>query len=714
VDLISEEEEDVAIQDEEAGKGGQVASTSRTSDLDLNFVVVDDDSQDEAKEDTPVNKHPVALAPKRRLDLSSGMQPIFTHIPVPTNFTRLGTTNANKAASTSISRNPVPKGGRKPLIPYIELVAWSEENKAIYLNYLPTPGRPQVEQPDNLAAFLGDDMAVEMFNEIPVTNEILRSLPQPKVMPTVYEVIDLSDDEEEVRAPAKKRSRAVPVVEIPIRRSRTPQTGNGGHPERKQRAPLADGEDEDVPIKKGENEKSRASRLATAQAVSSRRKPSPSRSKDRRQSVYETDGSESEQRKRSSKKDKGKGGASYQSDDASEIESEQPKRSSKKEKGKGRARYESDDVSESESDRATHKHKSSKHDKKASKHTSDASRLKKMKRKEREPSFTRDDLLDEIGMDESARFKTKTRLREKKETPHQRMLRKLKDKRAGIVKPDTPSESSESDDDSEDETDTSDSATDSRGGTRRRRSSSFIEDDGDVVQGTQLPPGFSSESVQTPEYKFKVVFQYFVLMAVHGTGILPLRGDQKDYFIPQLMALRRKMKGHADGRVRSQIWPANYVKALSSYPEAIVSSRTPSSANITDIQVYHMDVPEEHCLACNRTNYKSTFRLEFQGAPYNPDTYDPLPNVDQKRKARAARLKEKKAKAKKRAEQRRRNSETPPSAVSDSDEDSDEGTTSEEDDLIRPKDDIFLGPHCKKRSILFHQMVHWGELADSH
>jgi hypothetical protein len=106
-------------------------------------------------------------------------------------------------------------------------------------------------------------------------------------------------------------------------------------------------------------------------------------------------------------------------------------------------------------------------------------------------------------------------------------------------------------------------------------------------------------------------------------------------------------------------------------------------------------------------NWKSSFRLELRGKAYNPDTYEPLPTVDQKRKIRLAKRKAKKAKAKKREERRRRRSETPSSKGSDSS--SDEGTTSEEDDLIKQKDDIFLGPHCKKRSILFHSMAHWGE-----
>jgi hypothetical protein len=114
-----------------------------------------------------------------------------------------------------------------------------------------------------------------------------------------------------------------------------------------------------------------------------------------------------------------------------------------------------------------------------------------------------------------------------------------------------------------------DSAAHSRG---LRRSESFIASDDGNEHQVKLPHEFSSNSAQTPEFKFKVVFQYFTLLAVCGTDILPLKGDQKEYFVPQLRDWRRKMEGHKESRVRSQIWPSNYVKALQTYPEVRVST----------------------------------------------------------------------------------------------------------------------------------------------
>jgi hypothetical protein len=653
VDLVSDDEV------EEEGKGDRngnldtepkaVASSSRPTHLDL----VDND--DEEVEVSPLTTLPttfgsrraiplsasyqpssVSSVPKKRVDLTSGTL-AYPLLPVPTTFTRLGV---------------IPEVQRRRLVPYIELDKWTEEQKSQYTHpdLLETSEQPEIpgELPDNLTAFLGPDMA-----EIP---------PIPMSMPTVYDVLDLDEDILPIPPP---RKRALLSVEIP-RRSQSSQ--NGSKPSSSSRRQKDAGQQ-----KEGSSVGDRAMRKGKEVAGSS---------------------SDGERPAKSSTNGKGKARRERSEEDSEE---DRPVRSSNKDKGKGRARVQNEECDDdSNSDR---RGPSNKNGKKRSKH-SDRRNTKKSKRKEREPSLTRREYLDELELDESTRFKTETRLRKKKETPQQRLLRKLKDKRNGIIRPDTPSEDSE--EDSGDES--SDSAADSRG---LRRSESFIASDNGNEHQVVLPHEFSSNSAQTPEFKFKVVFQYFTLLAVCGTGILPLKGDQKEYFIPQLRDWRRKMEGHKESRVRSQIWPSNYVKALQTYPEVRVST-TSSPLDHADDQTYHLDVPEEHCLACNRANYKSSYRLELRGNPYNPDTYEPLPTAKQKRKIREAKRKAAKKKAKRREEHRRRHSETPSSKGSDSS--SDEGTTSEEEDLIRQKDDIFLGPHCRKRSILFHSMAHWGEL----
>ena len=189
-------------------------------------------------------------------------------------------------------------------------------------------------------------------------------------------------------------------------------------------------------------------------------------------------------------------------------------------------------------------------------------------KKRRLRSEERDAMLDEIKMDEPKRFASQSRLRgKKKETEFQRNLRKMKSKRAGIIEVDTESEDEGETDDG---TDTSDSAVDSR-------SEDFIEDDGGVVAEGVLPHEFSLNSAQTPEWRFKVVFHYFVVLAVRGVDVLPLTGDMKDYFMPQVEDARRKMAGFRDQRVRGQLWPHDFVEALKTHPVLQVSYHTVQS-----------------------------------------------------------------------------------------------------------------------------------------
>lgn len=177
----------------------------------------------------------------------------------------------------------------------------------------------------------------------------------------------------------------------------------------------------------------------------------------------------------------------------------------------------------------------------------------------RDPDESEEDLLEELAIDEPDRFRSKTRLRQKKETPFQRQLRKLRDQRLGIV-------ASSSDDESESESDSTSGTSDSLA------SQEFIVEDGGVVQEGLLPHQFSLNSAQTPEFKFKVVFHYFVLLVMKGPTVLPLRGENASYMLPQLEDQRRKMNDFKEGRVRSQIWRVELVDGLKSYPNYIVSA----------------------------------------------------------------------------------------------------------------------------------------------
>ena len=175
-----------------------------------------------------------------------------------------------------------------------------------------------------------------------------------------------------------------------------------------------------------------------------------------------------------------------------------------------------------------------------------------------------EDMLAELQQDEPERFNSSTRLRARpKETAMQRNIRKLANRRKGIEESTTPEESSEEEEQTSESGTVLDSDSDD--------SEDFIVDDGGLVEDGLLPHEFSLNSAQTPEFKFKVVFQYFVLLVVKGPKVLPLRGEAASYMLPQLEDLRRKIKGWRDSRVRSQIWKAPLVASLQRYPQYVVS-----------------------------------------------------------------------------------------------------------------------------------------------
>jgi len=159
---------------------------------------------------------------------------------------------------------------------------------------------------------------------------------------------------------------------------------------------------------------------------------------------------------------------------------------------------------------------------------------------------------NDIQLDEMDRFKTASRLRSRTETTFQRNLRKAKNKRLGIVE----SSSEEGDDDDE---------ISSASEEDHFEDSFIVEDDGQLGD-IALPHQFSRDSAQTPEYKFKVVFQYMVLLAVRGSRALPLQGRDARYLVPMLADLRRMIQGYRDSRVRSQIWKTEFVEVLKRYP----------------------------------------------------------------------------------------------------------------------------------------------------
>ncbi|WRT63764.1 uncharacterized protein IL334_000689 [Kwoniella shivajii] len=257
-----------------------------------------------------------------------------------------------------------------------------------------------------------------------------------------------------------------------------------------------------------------------------------------------------------------------------------------------------------------------------------------------------ENMLDDLKMDEPERFKSKTRLRKRpQETAAQRSIRKLKNRREGLVESSTSESSEGTFDDSSD------------GSASDHDEEDFIVPDDARTKRVQLPHEFSVDSAQTPEFKFKVVFHYLVLLVMRGKKAFPLDRESQEYFVPQLRQFRDRMVGYRQLRVRSQIWRTNFVKAMEKYP-------------IFDVE--ELMNAEPGCDACHMGGRMSRFRVNLEGEQYDQETHQPLDSSDEE----------------------------------DEPEDSDDSEASERKRRKLPRS-LLMGRFCRQRAQVYHDMVHW-------
>jgi len=218
-----------------------------------------------------------------------------------------------------------------------------------------------------------------------------------------------------------------------------------------------------------------------------------------------------------------------------------------------------------------------------------------------------EDVAAEIKLDEPDRFKTDTRLRAPKQSKFLAGLKKLNKQRvAQRWRPEGESVDRE-EDDSEDDDDEDESSDDGKAG-----SDNFIVSDDDLSGDIALPEEFSLKR-ESPEYKFKVVFQYLVLLVVKGARILPLKGEDDAYFGRQLRDVRKLMRGLRDSMAGS-VWRPEFREALETYPiwkEA------------------KLDEMETFCDACNRRNQRCFKYAWLRGSPYDKQTHEDKRDSDE-------------------------------------------------------------------------------------
>ncbi|BEI85982.1 hypothetical protein CcaverHIS002_0602690 [Cutaneotrichosporon cavernicola] len=308
---------------------------------------------------------------------------------------------------------------------------------------------------------------------------------------------------------------------------------------------------------------------------------------------------------------------------------------------------------------------------------------RRRKRRRDSDDDTQDEGLDEIELDEPERFKTKSRLRKVKKNAFQERLGSLQKKRRGKVFGAKTESSSE-------EESSSDTDNDRRrrraGPSKNRKSTSqwkYVQDDlsdfiasDDDIDGAPVPRGrgrgrdhvdleaFTFKR-ETPEYKFKVVFRYLLVLVIQGPGaLLPLNGKNDQYYGRFLRNLRDQMSG-IKSSISSVLWRSEFVKVLKKYPQW---------------RQARLEEEEDHCEACNRSKQACRHEAWLRGSPYHPEKHEDVYDIERAEQLSAQRRR------------RRKYKKLGKEYSSDSDDLREIGA---------------LGATCLTRTNLWHELHHW-------
>lgn len=143
----------------------------------------------------------------------------------------------------------------------------------------------------------------------------------------------------------------------------------------------------------------------------------------------------------------------------------------------------------------------------------------------------------------------------------------------------------------------------------------FIDDDPNAIIGepdddqTQLPMQFSSLSRAKPKELFKYAVEWMVMKKIH-----PAFNSNDEIYELTFRKLGDEVKGLASSKFTSSAWTSDFTKAINARPELLIN----------EIGGSRRDFLADHCEACNRKNHPATFELSLTGAPYNPESLEPL------------------------------------------------------------------------------------------
>ncbi|KAJ3564292.1 hypothetical protein NP233_g8387 [Leucocoprinus birnbaumii] len=137
-------------------------------------------------------------------------------------------------------------------------------------------------------------------------------------------------------------------------------------------------------------------------------------------------------------------------------------------------------------------------------------------------------------------------------------------------------------------------------------SSDFIVEDDSQAVAAQLPSEFSMRSHDDLSHQFKVIFQFFVHIAVRPAvdrhGFMEDQMKAQDYFAFPLKITRRKLSGLRDSLVASSAWRPKFKKALDKHPT---------------FECVPLDFAVPSCDACHLGGRLSTIVGRLGGVPYD-------------------------------------------------------------------------------------------------
>ncbi len=111
-------------------------------------------------------------------------------------------------------------------------------------------------------------------------------------------------------------------------------------------------------------------------------------------------------------------------------------------------------------------------------------------------------------------------------------------------------------------------------------------------------------SFQSLEHHAKVIFQYFVNLAVKGDSYAV--EQDAAYYKVAFRALRKKLSGTKDSMVTSSVWRQNFKLALETYPE---------------FHIITLDHAVDGCDACHIGGRMSKFIGQLEGYKYDKKTF---------------------------------------------------------------------------------------------